>query len=255
MKLSVAIGASIALGIALPALAQGTVAFAPVGGLPVPLQSISGRFTSLNPPNRHDCPLTTVTGRVVSERLVMAEEAGCGQKEAGNVLVNVELANPADAARMIVGSPVVIKGKFVSGEERRSGPFSAFFVIAQDATVAPAGSPNDAGSAGAPFTSAMLCQPPELDALAAKLGRDLCVQSTLVENLKTTGPALEAAARAPANLSPADTVPGDPNTISCRLDREHSALHLTAIACARNSYWAWYNEKWRDRTFLTPPPP
>ncbi len=228
------------------------VAFAPVIALPTPLQSVSGRFSSLNPPNRKNCPFTQVTGRVVSAGLILADEAGCGQKETGNVLVNVQLANPADAAQMVVGRRVTLSGKFISAEERRDGPFTAFFVIAQNAELVSADRSVPSASA---FTSIMLCQPPELDALAAKLGSDLCVQNTLLDNLAAAGRALEAAARAPANVSPAAAVTGDPNAISCRLDREHSALHLKAIACARNSYWAWYNEKWRDRDFLNPAPP
>jgi len=100
-----------------------------------------------------------------------------------------------------------------------------------------------------------MCQPPELEALAARLGKDLCVQSTLVADLTATGPALEAAARAPANISPTDTVPGDANAISCRLDPARSDTDLSAIACARNSYWAWYSAKWPDPLSPTPAPP
>ena len=146
-----------------------------------------------------------------------------------------------------------MKADFTSGEERRDGPFSAFFLIAQNAEIV-ANDPAPVSPAPA-FTSYMLCQPPELDALAAKLGSELCVQNTLLTNLSATGPQLEMAARRAASISPAAAVTGDLQAISCRLDREHSALHLKAIACARNSYWAWYNEKWRNRNFLTPPPP
>src|SRR5262249_42378402 len=102
------------------------------------------------------------------------------------------------------------------------------------------------------FTSYMICQPPELDTLAGKLGTELCVQNTLVTNLAATSPALEAAARAP--MQP-DTVSGDPNTITCRLDREHSDIPLSSIACARGSYWAWYESKWRDHLYLAAAPP
>jgi hypothetical protein len=103
--------------------------------------------------------------------------------------------------------------------------------------------------------SYMLCQPPELDALATQLGSELCVQSTLLANLTVTGPALEMAARTPAKLSPGDTVSGDPNAISCRLDPGLSGLHLQAIACARGSYWAWYKAGWGrpSPTTLAPP--
>src|SRR3954471_10263924 len=113
MKLILSTGALILL-LSANALAQGAVAFAPVTGLPTPLQSVSGRFSSLNPPNRRNCPFDMVTGRVVSPHLVLADEAACGQKETGNVLVNVELADPADAAQMVVGRRFTVKGKFIS---------------------------------------------------------------------------------------------------------------------------------------------
>jgi len=101
----------------------------------------------------------------------------------------------------------------------------------------------------------MMCQPPELDALATKLGKELCVQSTLVTDLAQTGPALEMATRSPANVSPTDSVPGDPNAISCRLDPKRSDAQLPAIACAKNSYWAWYSAKWPAPWSSTPAPP
>src|SRR5215831_19109476 len=108
-KLIWAIGALLLLGCAAPALAQDgasagpQVAFAPVTALPIPLQSVSGRFNSLNPRNRLNCPYSTVSGRVVSTRLIMADEMACGQAETHDVLVNVQLGNPADAMQMVVG--------------------------------------------------------------------------------------------------------------------------------------------------------
>jgi len=76
-----------------------------------------------------------------------------------------------------------------------------------------------------------------------------------VANFTVTGQALETAARAPANASPEDTVPGDPNAITCRRDPQRSDRHLPAIACARNSYWVWYKAKWHDPLSSTPAPP
>jgi len=219
------------------------------------MQSVSGRFNSLNPPNRHDCRAREVTGRVVSKTLMLVDELACGQAETRNVLANVALRNPAEAAQMAVGRRVTVEAKFQSAEEDRAAPFDAFFLIAEDAALVPGDPPGPSAQPAPAFTSYMLCQPPGLDALSAKLGSDLCVQSTLVENLSVTGPALEAAARAPAPVAPADTVPGDPNAITCRPDLEHSDLQLRAIACARNSYWAWYKTKWHDRNFLAPAPP
>jgi len=258
-KLTPALGALLLLVRAAPALAQigapasPQVTFASVSG--IPLQSVSGRFHSLAPPNRLNCRYSTVTGRVVSTRLIMADEMSCGQAETRNVLVNVQLSNPADAMQMVVGRRIVVKAKFQSAEEHRDAPFNAFFLIAENAELVSGDPPDRSAPPALAFTSYMTCQPQELDALASRLGSDLCVQSTLVADLAVTGPALEAAARAPMNVSPADTVSGDSNAITCRPDLEHSGLHLRAIACARNSYWAWYKAKWRDRSFLMPAPP
>lgn len=236
-------------------LAQGgpgpPVAFAPVTGLP--LQSTSGRFSSLNPSNWRNCPHKTVTGRVVSPGLIMVRDMSCGRRGHDNVLVNVQLANPADAVQMVTGRQVVVTAKFKSAIEDRDPLFFAEFLIAESAKVV-ADNPRDR-SAAQPFTSYMMCQPPELDALAKRLGSELCVQSTIIADLAKTGPALEAAARTPAKLSPEDSVSGDPNAISCRLDPKRSDAQLPAIACARGSYWAWYRAKWPDPLSPTPAPP
>ena len=61
MKRATLIGALLAL-ISAPVLAQNaapgggpSVAFGQVTGVPIPLHSASGRFSSLNPLNRNDC--------------------------------------------------------------------------------------------------------------------------------------------------------------------------------------------------------
>jgi hypothetical protein len=238
-----------------PAVAGPPVAFPQVTGIPVPLQSVSGRFSSLNPLNQHDCPYKKVSGRVVSPRLILVKEWACGRPGRDSVLVNVQLGNPADAVQMITGRGVVITARFKIAEEDRDPVFVAEFLIAEKAEIV-AGDPIDRSAPPAQaFTSYMICQPPELDALARQLGSELCVQSTVVANLTGTGPALEAAARTPAKLSPEDTVPGDPDAISCRLDPGVSDRHLSAIACARGSYWAWYKAKWHDPLSSIPAPP
>lgn len=234
-----------------PAFAQGTapapttgtndpsVSFPSLTAIPVPYQSISGRWSSLNPPNRSDCPYSRVIGRVVSKRLILAENLGCQPIVPGDRLVNVELGNPADAMQMVRGRRVAISARFVVARERRV-PEAEYFIAEKAKLVA--GDPLTAPTSA--FMSYMLCQAPELDMLARELGSELCVQSTLAENLSVTGPALETAARMPAKLSPDDTVPGGPDAITCRLDPGISSLHLQAIACARNSYWAWYKINW-----------
>ena len=257
MRLTLAGGALLLLVYDRPALAQAgagpPVAFAPVSGNPT--QSTSGRFSALNPSEQKNCGNKRVYGRVVSPRLIMVKDISCGPPGHDNVLVNVELANPADAAQMVTGRQVVMTAKFKSAEEARFPNFVAEFIVAENARIV-GGDRIDRSAPPAPaFTSYMMCQPPELDALTTRLGKDLCVQSTLVQNLTATGPALEAAARAPANVSPTDIVPGDPNAISCRLDPKRSDTDLSAIACARNSYWAWYKAKWPDPLSPTPAPP
>jgi hypothetical protein len=233
----------------------GPVAFAQVTGIPIPLQSASGRFSSLNPLDQRNCPYKQVTGRVVSPRLIMVKEMNCGLPGHDNVLVNVELSNPADAAQMVTGRRVVITAQFKSAHEYRDPLFDAEFLIAEKARLAP-GDPRDRSVPPAPaFTSYMLCQPAELDTLARQLGNELCVQNTIMADIKETGPALETAARTPAKMSPEDTVSGDPNAISCRLDPKRSDSLLPAIACARGSYWAWYKAKWPNPWSSTPAPP
>jgi hypothetical protein len=225
------------------------VAFAPVTG--APLLSASGRFSSLTPPNQLSCGHDKITGRVVSPSLIMVRKIDCGRRGHDNVLVNVQFANPGDAAQMLTGRQVTITARLKSAEEDRDPLFYAEYIIADRARLV-SGGPR---GPSAPFTSYMMCQPPELDALATKLGKELCVQSTLVTDLAQTGPALEMATRSPANVSPTDSVAGDPNAISCRLDPKRSDAQLPAIACARGSYWAWYSAKWPAPWYSTPAPP
>jgi hypothetical protein len=235
--------------------ARAPVAFPQVTEVPTPLQSVSGRFSSLNPLNQLNCPHRKVSGRVVSPSLILVKEMDCGRPGHDNLLVNVKLSNPADAVQMVTGRNVVITAKFKSAEEDRDHVFVAGFLIAEKAALV-AGDPIDLSAPPAQaFTSYMMCQPPELDGLARQLGSELCVQSTIVTNLAATGPALEAAARGPAKVPPEDAVPGDPNAISCRLDSGVSDRNLSAIACARNSYWAWYQAKWHAPQSSIPAPP
>jgi hypothetical protein len=251
MRLPLAIGAAllpvcsaVAQNSEPPAAANAPpVAFSQVATIPIPLQSTSGRFSSLNPRNQTVCFTGKLIGRVVSPRLmaIKVPEPLCGLAEFPELLVNVELANPADTLQMITGRRVVIAARFKTAQEARTSQFTAQYLIAEKAELV-SGDPR--GAAAPAFMSYMLCQAPELDGLVGKLGRELCVQSTLVANLTVTGPALEAAARAPADVSPEDAVPGDPDTISCRLDPRRSDRQLPAVACARGSYWAWYKVKW-----------
>lgn len=252
MRLSLAIGALLLL--ADPVLAAPPVAFGQVTGIPIPLQSVSGRFSSLNPLDRHSCADKKVSGRVVSPTLILVPRSACGRREQTYALVNVQLGNPADDVQMVPGRRVEITASFKRALEARAAIFTADYVIAEKAAIA-GGDPIDRSAPPAPaFTSYMICQPPELDALATQIGSDLCVQNTLLANLAATGPALAAAARAPSKAPPDDMVSGDANAIACGLDTGVSDRHLAAIACASNSYWIWAKAI-RDPTFSTPAPP
>lgn len=253
------------LFLAAPALAQNEaagagppVAFGEVTGVDIPLQSVSGRFSSLNPLDRRNCAEKEASGRVVSPTLLMVDGSFCGRRAQTFVLVNVQFRNPRDGREMVTGRRVDIHATFKRAVEAHGKFFIADFVIAENAALAGA-DPLDRSAPPAPaFTSYMMCQPPELDALATGLGSDLCVQNTLVANLAVTGAALEAAAkaeaRAPSKMPPEDTVPGDANAILCGPDPGVSDRHLTAIDCARASYWRWYKAL-KDPTFSAPPAP
>jgi len=205
------------------------------------LLSGSGRFSAIDPANQVTCGATSVAGRVISRSLIyMRENFDCGGFRGHGMLVNVELADPADAAKMIPGSAVIAQGTIKDAHENHNG-YTVYFIFVEKARVTSFGSDIDPQYAN--FTY-MNCQPPELDALAKLLGRELCVQNTLVTNLVATGQELEAAAHAPMKISPGDLVSGDPAAITCRLDPERSDAELSAITCARNNYWVWWRAKW-----------
>ena len=249
MKLTLALGALALFFSPAAAMAQAAApaaSFAQVTAAPIPLHSVSGRFSSLNPVNQQKCSYSRISGRVLAPDLILVKNMSCGRPGHDNVLVNVRLSNPADAAQMITGRRVTITGNFKHAEEDRDPVFVAEFLIADNARIVAADPAARTRPPAQAFTSYMMCQPPELDALASKLGHDLCVQSTIVADLAGWQPSLEAAARTPAKLAPEETVPGDPNAISCRLDPGVSDRQLPAIACARNSYWSWYKAKWGD---------
>lgn len=208
------------------------------------LLSGSGRFSVIDPQYQVTCHVSSVAGRVVSHRLIyMKDDFDCNKDQYGfnghGMLVNIELADPADAAKMVPGTAVIAKGTVKNAMEKHNG-YSVYFIFVENARVTAIGPDVDPQYAN--FTY-MNCQPPELDALAKQLGRELCVQSTLVTNLAATGQALEGAAHAPAKMSPGDQVSGDPAAITCRLDPERTDAELSAMTCARNNYWVWWRAK------------
>ena len=234
--------------------ADPAVTFGQVTGIPIPLQSVSGRFSSLNPLGQHGCSDKKASGRVVSPTLLLVPKGACGRREQTYALVNVVLSNPADAVQMVPGRRVDIMAVFKTAAEERADFITADYVIAEKAVIA-GGDPLDRSAPPAPaFTSYMICQPPELDALAREVGSELCVQNTLVANLAATGLALAAAARAPLKAPPEEMVAGGGNDILCGPDPGVSDRQLTAMDCARGSYWAWVRAL-HNPHFSTPAPP
>jgi hypothetical protein len=264
MKLTLAIGMLLLFARPAPMLAQdgapATAAndqhthFPSVGQQLPALLSGSGRFSAIDPPHQVNCGVFGVAGRVVSRNLIyMKENFDCAAGFRGHgMLVNVELADPADATKMIPGTAVIVRGTVKNAVENHNG-YTVYFIFVENARVAPFGPDVDPQYANFNY---MNCQPPELDALAKQLGRELCVQNALVTNLAATGQALELAAHAPTNMSPGDPVSGDPAAITCRLDPERSDAELSAMTCARNNYWVWWRAKWFDPSHIgtTGPP-
>ena len=84
----------------------------------------------------------------------------------------------------------------------------------------------------------IVCEAPELTALSGKLGRNLCVQKSIVANLSVTGPALHTAARAllehPIGYNPSR----DPDAITCRQDSTQTGTRLPPVmTCGYNRDW------------------
>lgn len=83
------------------------------------------------------------------------------------------------------------------------------------------------------------CGQPRLASLSKELGRTVCVQYDMIQNMATVAPAVEAAARAFVHHSIKVAASAEPETISCR---EHDvAFRPPSLICAHNSEW---NQHW-----------
>ena len=144
MRLIMAIGALLLLAYPGPALAQNgapgpagpSVAFEQVTRIPIPVQGVSGRFSSLNPLDQYNCSDKKVSGRTVSPTLILVTGEACGRRGQTYLLVNVQLSNPADAVQMIPGRRVDITATFKRAFEASDPIFTADFVIAEKAAIA-----------------------------------------------------------------------------------------------------------------------
>ena len=242
MRLILAIGALLLLACTDPVLAQNgpPVAFGQVTGIPIPLQSVSGRFSSLNPLDRHGCADKKVSGRVVSPTLILVPQSACGRREQTYVLVNVQLANPADAVQMVPGRRVDITASFKRALEARDLHFYRRFCDRREGR-------DCRGRSDRSFRAARASLYELYDLPAAGAGRarhtawqrSLCAEHA---SLQISRQQVRRWRRPPARLRKCRRrtwCPAMPMRISCRLDPGVSDRHLTAIACARNSYWTW----------------
>jgi hypothetical protein len=69
------------------------------------------------------------------------------------------------------------------------------------------------------------------------------VQNSVLAKLGEAGPALETAARALVQQTPADKTSSGKDAIACHEDPERSDADLSTIACARDNYWSWWRTK------------
>jgi hypothetical protein len=226
------------------------------------LQSTSGRFSSYDPPHKVVCHNGNVTGRVVSQHLIYVDQFGCEEYGFNNSgyhgccsLMNVELSEPSDTEKMVVGKLVTIHGLYESAREGH-GNYTVFFLIAEKAQVVRGDPFGDYSAPVQVNTSFILCQPPELAGLSANLGRSLCVQSDIVSRLDVTASMLETAAHSFVKYPAEDQSSGDPNAIICRQAPEQTDAGLpSAVTCAYNYYWSWWASKQRSPNTTVPLPP
>jgi hypothetical protein len=154
------------------------------------------------------CRNRNVTGRVIAPDGIQMPGFRCALGQTGNsedptpivalgkpghagnpgITMRVQLADAADAGKMQRGQLVTMTGtihvtKFGNGH---------YFLAMTDAKVDWV---DPFHRTAAPDTGTIVCDPPELVALSKQVGRRLCAQNDIVNNLGTTGPTLAEAAR------------------------------------------------------------
>ena len=234
---------------------------------PVPVVSTSGRFSSPDPQTKPDrvlfCRKDTVPGRVISDTLVLVPQFQCGNiEELGaiglrltNAVMNVQFSDPTERSKMNVGAGVFINADFVVAFEHH-GTYGVSFLIAKNAALTVGAPPEPSTGPARPITSYIVCRAPAMESLSVRLGKEICIQSSLLDQLSTLEPAVEAAAATPVDETPGDSGSAEPNGITCRTDPERTDLRLSTIACARNYYWAWWAKKYAlNERLIQPAPP
>jgi beta-lactamase regulating signal transducer with metallopeptidase domain len=220
------------------------------------LAAMPGSADSDEPKPLYTCHNNSVFGRVISPEAIQMVGFACigasgdgGASEARNtwgscplqstdlrdyrpgqsgsckfgVNMNVRLADPADAARLQLGTVVRLAGNFHVARNDHADYLTV--TNAKILYIDPVGSAQD---------PAIVCQPPELVEITKRVGVRLCVQKDILAHLDAKGPELETAARSVIRQPHLDdfarTSSGDLGAITCR----HGSVFLT---CARNSYW------------------
>jgi hypothetical protein len=219
-------------------------------------------LASLNvtaPPGPHTCRTSKVFARVISPEQIQLPGFVClpGDKESFSplqfgscpfasadmfdrekgckfdVIMKLQLADYGDAFKMKRRSIVWLSGD-VRLTRDRQGNIQGDSLTMENARLLQAD----------PFAllqPAFKCLPSELDALAERIGRRLCVQNDVMANLKLTGAALQAAALSPLRDPEVKGSASDPQAITCRFsDDKKPASHLRPLPlnCAFNSVWA-----------------
>ena len=150
-----------------------------------------------------------------------------------DVRMKLRLADYNDAFKMKRRTVVRLSGD-VHLIRERSGSIEGESLTIENARLMQA---NSFGASPKNFS----CLPPELDALAKRIGQRLCVQNDIMTNLKLTGVALQAAAASPLRSPEVNGLAGDPEAITCRPPEDKKpAAHLRPLPlnCAYNSLWA-----------------
>lgn len=151
-----------------------------------------------------------------------------------DITMRVKLADAADAGKMQAGGRVTVSGD-IRVTKFRDG---RYFLAMTDAKVVWV-DPFDRTAAPVPSgTGFIVCDPPELVALSKQVGRRLCAQNDIVNNLGATGPTLAEAASSLVRYPEANASADDPNAITCRQPKNQTSSRvLPPVTCAHNSYW------------------
>jgi len=163
--------------------------------------------------------------RIRTGTRVMAPSSSCKF----NVNMNVQLADPADAARMQPGMTVQLSGDFRVASQNHID----YLIVSNARIIFITPSVPVPGEKVSSFT----CQPLQLIELSRQVGQTLCVQDEIIAALSAEGSALSTAAHSFTRHPIRNTPVGAPDEITCRLGSQTQTRLQPPLNCARNSYW------------------